>query len=111
MVVYLLLFFQAGAAAGGTVEMALFPLDTLKTRFQSHSGFWKAGGVRNIYSGIASAAVASAPTGDSFRISRNSNLHSWSALARTTVRSECRYSVAAGRAHVACHVDHVRVEA
>ena len=43
--------------------MALFPLDTLKTRLQSAQGFWKAGGFRGIYSGLGSAALGSAPTG------------------------------------------------
>ena len=46
--------------------MALFPLDTLKTRLQSAQGFLKAGGLRGIYSGLGSAAVGSAPTGEIF---------------------------------------------
>jgi len=41
----------------------LFPFDTLKTRLQSAEGFAKAGGFRGIYSGIASAASGSAPSG------------------------------------------------
>ncbi|KAK4140922.1 mitochondrial carrier domain-containing protein, partial [Dichotomopilus funicola] len=39
----------------------LFPLDTLKTRLQSHQGFFAAGGFRGIYRGVGSALVGSAP--------------------------------------------------
>ncbi|CAN7942164.1 unnamed protein product, partial [Ixodes pacificus] len=53
---------MAGAAAGTTVDLVLFPLDTFKTRLQSQQGFWKAGGFAKIYSGLASAALGSAPT-------------------------------------------------
>ncbi|XP_065305754.1 mitochondrial S-adenosylmethionine carrier protein-like isoform X3 [Dermacentor albipictus] len=52
----------AGAIAGTTVDVVLFPLDTLKTRLQSQQGFLKAGGFKKIYSGVASAALGSAPT-------------------------------------------------
>ncbi|QIW99092.1 hypothetical protein AMS68_004610 [Peltaster fructicola] len=51
----------AGGLAGTTVDISLFPLDTLKTRLQSSAGFWAAGGFRGIYNGIGSAAVGSAP--------------------------------------------------
>ncbi len=54
---------QAGGIAGTTVDVVLFPLDTLKTRLQSKKGFWAAGGFRHVYSGIAPAALASAPAG------------------------------------------------
>ena len=47
--------------AGTTVDVSLYPLDTLKTRLQSASGFWAAGGFRGVYNGIGSAAVGSAP--------------------------------------------------
>ena len=57
------LILQAGGVAGMSVDIALFPLDTMKTRIQSSQGFWKAGGFRGIYSGLGSAAVGSAPTG------------------------------------------------
>ncbi|XP_035234171.1 S-adenosylmethionine mitochondrial carrier protein-like isoform X2 [Stegodyphus dumicola] len=43
------------------VDISLFPLDTIKTRLQSSQGFWKAGGLRNIYSGIGSVVVGSSP--------------------------------------------------
>ncbi len=51
----------SGGAAGMTVDVVLFPLDTLKTRMQSSEGFIKAGGFRGIYKGISAAATGSAP--------------------------------------------------
>jgi len=44
------------------VDIALFPIDTVKTRLQSELGFWRAGGFRGIYKGLAPAAAGSAPT-------------------------------------------------
>ncbi|RFU31391.1 hypothetical protein B7463_g4950, partial [Scytalidium lignicola] len=51
----------AGAVAGTTVDLSLFPLDTLKTRLQSSTGFWASGGFNGIYRGVGSAIVGSAP--------------------------------------------------
>ncbi|KJZ78826.1 hypothetical protein HIM_01599 [Hirsutella minnesotensis 3608] len=51
----------AGALAGTTVDLSLFPLDTLKTRLQSSAGFFAAGGFSGIYRGVGSALVGSAP--------------------------------------------------
>ncbi|KAL8380956.1 hypothetical protein RB595_005314 [Gaeumannomyces hyphopodioides] len=51
----------AGALAGTTVDLSLFPLDTLKTRLQSSAGFFPSGGFRGIYRGVGSAVVGSAP--------------------------------------------------
>ncbi|RYC56954.1 hypothetical protein CHU98_g9258 [Xylaria longipes] len=45
----------AGGIAGTTVDLSLFPLDTLKTRLQSHAGFFPSGGFRGVYRGIGSA--------------------------------------------------------
>uniref|UniRef100_A0A8C4QAI7 Mitochondrial S-adenosylmethionine carrier protein n=1 Tax=Eptatretus burgeri TaxID=7764 RepID=A0A8C4QAI7_EPTBU len=56
----------AGGSAGVCVDLTLFPLDTLKTRLQSASGFRAAGGFRGVYSGILSAGVGSFPTGAAF---------------------------------------------
>uniref|UniRef100_A0A069DRW1 Putative mitochondrial carrier protein pet8 n=1 Tax=Panstrongylus megistus TaxID=65343 RepID=A0A069DRW1_9HEMI len=53
--------FLAGAVAGLVVDVALFPLDTLKTRLQSQFGFWKSGGFKGIYKGVGPTAVGSAP--------------------------------------------------
>ncbi|ALC46961.1 CG4743 [Drosophila busckii] len=52
----------AGGVAGVVVDIALFPIDTVKTRLQSELGFWRAGGFRGIYKGLAPAAAGSAPT-------------------------------------------------
>jgi len=51
----------AGGIAGLTVDVALYPLDTLKTRLQSPQGFVKAGGTRGVYAGIGAVSVGSAP--------------------------------------------------
>lgn len=48
--------------AGIVVDIALFPIDTVKTRLQSERGFWRSGGFRGIYKGLAPAAAGSAPT-------------------------------------------------
>ncbi|KAL0590082.1 hypothetical protein ABG067_001722 [Albugo candida] len=58
--------FFSGAIAGTSVDITLFPLDTVKTRLQSSQGFWKAGGFRGIYSGLSAAAAGSAPSGALF---------------------------------------------
>uniref|UniRef100_A0A2L2Y6M3 S-adenosylmethionine mitochondrial carrier protein n=2 Tax=Parasteatoda tepidariorum TaxID=114398 RepID=A0A2L2Y6M3_PARTP len=52
---------MAGAVAGLSVDLSLYPLDTIKTRLQSSNGFWKSGGFRGIYAGIGSVAVGSSP--------------------------------------------------
>ena len=51
----------AGGVAGTSVDCALFPIDTLKTRMQSPQGFIKAGGFRGVYNGLGAAAVGSSP--------------------------------------------------
>ncbi|CZT51288.1 related to PET8 protein [Rhynchosporium secalis] len=51
----------AGALAGTTVDLSLYPLDTLKTRLQSSTGFLASGGFTGIYRGVGSAIVGSAP--------------------------------------------------
>ena len=57
----LVLFQVAGAAAGVIVDVALFPLDTIKTRMQSPAGFIASGGFKGIYRGLLSVAIGSAP--------------------------------------------------
>jgi solute carrier family 25 (mitochondrial S-adenosylmethionine transporter), member 26 len=52
----------AGGMAGTAVDVALFPLDTLKTRLQAPQGFWQAGGVRGIYNGLLIVTAGSAPS-------------------------------------------------
>nr|AAH19156.1 Solute carrier family 25 (mitochondrial carrier, phosphate carrier), member 26 [Mus musculus] len=56
----------AGGVAGVSVDLILFPLDTIKTRLQSPQGFNKAGGFRGIYAGVPSAAVGSFPNAAAF---------------------------------------------
>ena len=51
----------AGAAAGLSVDLLLFPIDTIKTRIQTEAGFWRSGGFRKVYSGLGSTAVGSMP--------------------------------------------------
>eukprot|EP00548_Thalassiothrix_antarctica_P005715 CAMPEP_0194141656 /NCGR_PEP_ID=MMETSP0152-20130528/11055_1 /TAXON_ID=1049557 /ORGANISM="Thalassiothrix antarctica, Strain L6-D1" /LENGTH=272 /DNA_ID=CAMNT_0038840353 /DNA_START=60 /DNA_END=878 /DNA_ORIENTATION=+ len=51
----------SGGLAGTSVDVALFPIDTIKTRLQSPQGFLAAGGFRGIYQGLGAAAVGSAP--------------------------------------------------
>lgn len=51
----------AGALAGTTVDLSLFPLDTLKTRLQSSQGFLSSGGFSGVYRGVGSALIGSAP--------------------------------------------------
>eukprot|EP00978_Attheya_sp_CCMP212_P041615 scaffold240658_cov55-Attheya_sp.AAC.1 len=51
----------AGGLAGTTVDVALFPMDTVKTRLQSPQGFRAAGGFTGMYRGLGAAAVGSAP--------------------------------------------------
>lgn len=51
----------SGAFAGLSVDLTLFPLDTMKTRLQSEMGFWHSGGFKKIYAGIPSVAIGSAP--------------------------------------------------
>jgi solute carrier family 25 S-adenosylmethionine transporter 26 len=50
-----------GASAGLSVDMVLFPLDTIKTRLQSAQGFIKSGGFSGVYKGIGPQAIGSAP--------------------------------------------------
>uniref|UniRef100_A0A2A4JHK8 Mitochondrial carrier protein n=1 Tax=Heliothis virescens TaxID=7102 RepID=A0A2A4JHK8_HELVI len=52
----------AGALAGVSVDVTLYPLDTLKTRLQSAQGFQKAGGFNGVYRGLLTVAATSMPT-------------------------------------------------
>jgi solute carrier family 25 S-adenosylmethionine transporter 26 len=51
----------AGACAGVSVDVALFPIDTIKTRLQAPQGFRAAGGFKGIWNGVEAAAFGSAP--------------------------------------------------
>ncbi|XP_078033911.1 mitochondrial S-adenosylmethionine carrier protein-like isoform X2 [Augochlora pura] len=56
----------AGGLAGTSVDIALYPLDTLKTRLQAKHGFKKAGGFSGLYKGILPVMIGSAPTASLF---------------------------------------------
>ena len=58
--------YQAGGLAGTSVDLLFYPIDSIKTRLQSDLGFYKAGGFRGIYNGVASVIVGSAPGGIPF---------------------------------------------
>lgn len=58
--------------AGVTADLTLYPIDTLKTRLQSSSGFYPSGGFRGIYAGIGSALIGSAPSAAIFFVSYES---------------------------------------
>lgn len=51
----------AGAVAGLTVEVVLYPLDCLKTRVQSRSGLQGVGPLRSLYRGCGTAIAGSMP--------------------------------------------------
>lgn len=55
--------------AGIIADVSLYPIDTLKTRLQSSSGFYHSGGFRGIYAGIGSVLIGSAPSAALFFIS------------------------------------------
>lgn len=66
---------QAGAVAGLTVDVSLFPIDTIKTRLQSNLGPTRSsvlprhtvfGTVRSIYAGLPSTLLGSMPSAASF---------------------------------------------
>ena len=59
----LYLIVQAGGCAGLSVDMILYPLDTVKTRLQSEPGLFRSGGFRGVYQGIGSVSIASVPGG------------------------------------------------
>ncbi|XP_075166595.1 S-adenosylmethionine mitochondrial carrier protein homolog [Haematobia irritans] len=52
----------AGGFSAFAVDVAIFPIDTLKTRYQSKDGFKRSGGFRKLYKGLAPAAAGNAPT-------------------------------------------------
>mmetsp|Transcript_4688 Transcript_4688/g.13357 ORF Transcript_4688/g.13357 Transcript_4688/m.13357 type:complete len:284 (-) Transcript_4688:186-1037(-) len=59
----------SGGVAGTTVDVVLFPLDTIKTRLQAPEGFMKSGGFNGLFKGVSAAAVGSAPGASLFFMS------------------------------------------
>jgi solute carrier family 25 S-adenosylmethionine transporter 26 len=51
----------AGAFAGTAVDLALFPIDTIKTRSQAPGGFLGNGGLKGCYRGVGANIIGSAP--------------------------------------------------
>jgi solute carrier family 25 (mitochondrial S-adenosylmethionine transporter), member 26 len=51
----------SGGFAGTMTDVALFPLDTVKTRLMAAGGFAKNGGFQGLYRGLAASTLASAP--------------------------------------------------
>ncbi|RZC41889.1 S-adenosylmethionine mitochondrial carrier protein -like protein, partial [Asbolus verrucosus] len=64
-----------GGAAGLTVDVVLFPLDTIKTRLQAAQGFAKAGGFRGVYKGLGPQVIGSAPQAALFFLTYESFKH------------------------------------
>ena len=69
----LILYPQAGAVAACTIDLFVYPLDTLKTRYQSQD-YIKTGArghannpfaLRGLYQGIGSVVLATVPAGES----------------------------------------------
>ena len=87
----------AGAIAGILVDVVLFPLDTIKTRMQSHSGFYASGGFRDIYAGVASAAIGSAPSAACFFVT-----YEWVKHSLLQRGGERRYEAAVHCTAAAC---------
>jgi solute carrier family 25 S-adenosylmethionine transporter 26 len=92
---------QAGAVAGTTVDTSLYPLDTLKTRLQSSSGFLAAGGFRGVYAGVGSAIVGSAPGAALFFVTYDGIKRNFSSANHTPTQSAGVHMAAASLGEVA----------
>lgn len=85
----------AGSVAGISADIALFPIDSIKTRAQSQLGFWKSGGFKGLYRGIGSAAMGSAPSGASFFLAYDATKAYTSGLFSSPVCSHMAAAVSA----------------
>uniref|UniRef100_A0A915Q0U4 Mitochondrial carrier protein n=1 Tax=Setaria digitata TaxID=48799 RepID=A0A915Q0U4_9BILA len=85
-----------GAVAGLVVDLTLYPLDTVKTRFQSFEGFMGSGGFRNLYRGMGSVVIGSAPSAALFFSTYNT--------LKQMADTECNASAASVSEVVACIV-------
>ncbi|RNF11374.1 mitochondrial carrier protein [Trypanosoma rangeli] len=89
----------AGGAAGLVVDITLYPIDTIKTRLQSKSGFSHAGGFRGVYKGLSAVAIGSVPGGAVFFVgydlTKRSLLNDDAANSPSTLRRLMSQAVAA----------------
>ena len=56
----------SGALAGFIVDVSLYPLDTVRTRLQSRTGFWTSGGLTGVYRGLSVVLYGSVFGGAAF---------------------------------------------
>lgn len=82
------------------VDIALFPIDTVKTRLQSERGFWRSGGFKGIYKGLAPAAAGSAPTAALFFCAYENFKNLFSNVAGCTKNSPYIHMISASSAEV-----------
>ncbi|KAK7489730.1 hypothetical protein BaRGS_00019125 [Batillaria attramentaria] len=92
----------AGGMAGTSVDVVLFPLDTIKTRLQSQQGFKASGGFRGIYSGLLSATLGSAPTAALFFCSYEMTKHALHKMAGERWAPACHMTAASVGEVMAC---------
>lgn len=91
------------------VDVALFPIDTIKTRLQSERGFWRSGGFGGIYKGIGPAAAGSSPTAALFFVTYES-LKSFLSLHTTKDQAPFVHMAAASCGEVVACLIRVPVE-
>jgi solute carrier family 25 S-adenosylmethionine transporter 26 len=94
----------SGALAGTTVDLSLYPLDTLKTRLQSASSFRAAGGFSGIYAGVGSAIIGSAPGAALFFVTYENTK---SFLSTRRAAQEILSGAAPGEADWALPIEHM----
>lgn len=100
----------SGGCAGTSVDLLLFPLDTIKTRLQSERGFWKSGGFRGIYSGILSSAVGSAPTAALFFVAYETSKTAFSSVVKDRKYESFGHMTAASVGEISACLFRVPVE-
>ncbi|KAF2761583.1 mitochondrial carrier, partial [Pseudovirgaria hyperparasitica] len=83
---------QSGGLAGTTVDLSLYPLDTLKTRLQSTQGFLASGGFNGIYRGVGSALIGSAPGAALFFVTYDSVKATLLPLTQTQTQTRDRHT-------------------
>jgi len=99
----------AGGCAGTSVDVALFPLDTIKTRLQDPRGFSKAGGVKGVYQGLGAAAGGSAPGAALFFSTYETTKNMLTRRTDTKYHSAC-YMVASSMGEIAACLVRVPTE-